>query len=72
MKRMVSPNALANRRLYLKNTRELITFSAQPPLHSLRLGPGFVDYTTQPLEKDIVSRPLHRIYRLFLNVQAQL
>lgn len=56
MKRMVSPNALANRRLYLKNTRELITFSAQPPLHSLRLGPGFVDYTTQPLEKDIVSR----------------
>ncbi len=56
MKKMISPGALSNRRLYLKNVQELIRFGPAAPADSVKLGKGFVDFCTEKLPADIISR----------------
>lgn len=55
MKREPSRNALANRRLYLKNSRELIDFSQENALSQVELESGFVQCSTEALAEDIVA-----------------
>ena len=61
MKIEVSKNSLSNRRLYIKNKKELISFAESNQLEKIQLNKGFIEKSIQEIPTDIVSVGTHAL-----------
>ena len=61
MKIEVSKNSLSNRRLFIKNKKELITFSDNSTLENVSLINGYIAKSIEEIPEDIVSVGTHAL-----------
>lgn len=57
----VSKNSLSNRRLFIRNKKELINFSQNGELEKVTLLNGYTDKAIEEIPSDIVSEGTHAL-----------
>ena len=57
----VSKNSLSNRRLFIRNKKELINFSQNGELEKVTLLNGYTDKAIEEIPADIVSEGTHAL-----------